>query len=125
MGLVLTADVCGITTGSRTECNGVSESVGISNSEPVLASEGNLPALPAFPSAGAVLHSQGTCKPCAWFWKPQGCKSGAECRHCHLCSPEEKQRRKVVKKLCLHAGLKRKAAQDSLFAKQDKTGCDF
>lgn len=23
------------------------------------------------PSVGSILHGTGTCKPCAWFWKPQ------------------------------------------------------
>merc|ERR1712176_1166830 len=67
------------------------------------------------------LHSQGTCKPCAWFWKPQGCKNGAECRHCHLCSPEELHRRKIDKVSRLRdAGVTRKAARDSLCAKATK-----
>merc|ERR1719215_865194 len=36
-------------------------------------------------SAGSLLHGAGQCKPCAWFWRPQGCENAAECRHCHLC----------------------------------------
>merc|ERR1712048_1492258 len=92
---------------------------------PSLDPVSNLPAI-AFPSVGAVLHSQGTCKPCAWFWKPQGCKSGAECRHCHLCSPEELQRRKTAKVSRLRdAGVTRKATHDSLCANQNKAGRDL
>jgi hypothetical protein len=25
----------------------------------------------SLPSVGSILHGTGTCKPCAWFWKPQ------------------------------------------------------
>lgn len=37
------------------------------------------------PSAGSALHAADACKPCAWFWKAQGCKWGDECRYCHMC----------------------------------------
>merc|ERR1712048_952941 len=81
----------------------------------------SLPPQMALPSAGAVLHSQGSCKPCAWFWKPQGCKNGAECRHCHLCSPEELDRRKKDKVSRLRdAGVPRKPAYDSSCAKANE-----
>lgn len=46
------------------------------------------------PSVGAAFHSSGQCKPCAWFWKADGCKWGAECGHCHLCPEGELRRRK-------------------------------
>merc|ERR1719401_1712727 len=36
-------------------------------------------------SVGSLLHEAGECKPCAWFWRLQGCENGADCRHCHLC----------------------------------------
>jgi len=39
----------------------------------------------ALASLGSALHGTGECKPCAWFWKPQGCHNGQECLHCHLC----------------------------------------
>lgn len=45
-------------------------------------------------SLGSTLHQFGTCKPCAWFWKPSGCTNGAQCRHCHLCPFGELGRRK-------------------------------
>eukprot|EP00931_Biecheleriopsis_adriatica_P080388 TRINITY_DN5374_c0_g1_i11.p1 TRINITY_DN5374_c0_g1~~TRINITY_DN5374_c0_g1_i11.p1 ORF type:complete len:264 (+),score=62.26 TRINITY_DN5374_c0_g1_i11:779-1570(+) len=38
------------------------------------------------PSVGSALHGAGICKPCAWFWKADGCQNGRECLHCHLCS---------------------------------------
>lgn len=53
--------------------------------------------VPHLPSIGSALHGSGSCKPCAWFWKREGCANGADCHHCHLCSQEEiKRRRKVV-----------------------------
>jgi hypothetical protein len=48
----------------------------------------------SLPSVGASLHASGQCKPCAWFWKPEGCRWGAECCHCHLCPEGELRRRK-------------------------------
>jgi len=46
-------------------------------------------------SAGSSLHGSGECRPCAWFWRHQGCDNGEECRHCHLCPQGElKARRK-------------------------------
>jgi len=36
-------------------------------------------------SAGSALHGTGQCKPCAWFWRPQGCFNFSECQHCHMC----------------------------------------
>jgi hypothetical protein len=48
-------------------------------------------------SAGSALHGSGECKPCAWFWKPQGCKWGAECFYCHTCQASELRKRKKSK----------------------------
>merc|ERR1712061_754026 len=46
-------------------------------------------------SAGAAQHGTGECRPCAWFWRPQGCNNGGNCRHCHMCPQGElKARRK-------------------------------
>uniref|UniRef100_A0A6U6WK10 C3H1-type domain-containing protein n=1 Tax=Alexandrium andersonii TaxID=327968 RepID=A0A6U6WK10_9DINO len=36
-------------------------------------------------SVGALNHGRGTCKPCAWRWKPTGCNKGAGCDFCHAC----------------------------------------
>lgn len=47
-----------------------------------------------FPSLGSEAHTQSQCKPCSWFWKPQGCQNGRDCLHCHLCPPGEVKRRK-------------------------------
>jgi len=49
-------------------------------------------------SKGGQLHGTGHCKPCAWYWRPQGCANGEECGHCHLCSAAELKARKKAKK---------------------------
>merc|ERR1712100_173990 len=51
----------------------------------------------SLPSIGASLHMSGQCKPCGWFWKPNGCQWGADCKHCHLCPEGELKRRKQSK----------------------------
>ena len=53
-------------------------------------------------SKGSRLHSEGLCKPCAWFWRPGSCTRGEECNHCHLCPPDslremKRQHRKMAK----------------------------
>ncbi|CAL1173636.1 unnamed protein product [Cladocopium goreaui] len=45
-------------------------------------------------SMGSRLHESGLCRPCAWFWKPTGCRNGTECRHCRSCTLGEFNRRK-------------------------------
>jgi len=54
-------------------------------------------------SQGSVLHFQGTCKPCAFFWKVVGCKYGTECEFCHLCDADERKRRNKEKRMAMHA----------------------
>lgn len=49
------------------------------------------------PSKGSVTHGSGNCRPCAWFWKQQGCSNGDDCRHCHLCPEGEIKTRKKTK----------------------------
>ena len=44
-------------------------------------------------SAGSDVHGTGDCRPCAWFWKKEGCQNGEACRRCHLCSEGELLRR--------------------------------
>jgi len=60
-------------------------------------------------SFGSVLHGTGQCKPCAWFWRQQGCDNGSECRHCHLCSAGEFKARKkrvfAARKPCMSPGV--------------------
>eukprot|EP00928_Gymnodinium_smaydae_P020048 TRINITY_DN17739_c0_g1_i1.p1 TRINITY_DN17739_c0_g1~~TRINITY_DN17739_c0_g1_i1.p1 ORF type:complete len:574 (+),score=102.56 TRINITY_DN17739_c0_g1_i1:304-2025(+) len=48
-------------------------------------------------SIGAALHFIGKCKPCAWYWKPQGCMNGKDCAHCHACPEGELQNRRKAK----------------------------
>lgn len=49
------------------------------------------------PSCGSDKHGTGECRPCAWFWKPQGCANGIDCRHCHMCPEGELKNRKKDK----------------------------
>lgn len=49
----------------------------------------------SFPSIGSTLHGTGMCKPCCWFWKPEGCKNKESCRHCHLCTKADANQRKI------------------------------
>eukprot|EP00933_Yihiella_yeosuensis_P017168 TRINITY_DN1441_c0_g1_i3.p1 TRINITY_DN1441_c0_g1~~TRINITY_DN1441_c0_g1_i3.p1 ORF type:complete len:503 (-),score=117.10 TRINITY_DN1441_c0_g1_i3:472-1902(-) len=57
-------------------------------------------AVAASGSAGSSDHAIGACKPCAWFWKPQGCEHGSKCKYCHLCGPDEiKKRKKAMRML--------------------------
>merc|ERR1712060_35714 len=58
---------------------------------------------PQLNSKGSVLHFQGTCKPCAFFWKVVGCKYGSECEFCHLCDADERKRRNKEKRMAMHA----------------------
>jgi len=51
-----------------------------------------------FPSVGSAKHVTGNCKPCAWFWKPQGCSNGSKCEHCHLCPQNQAKLRKQAKR---------------------------
>lgn len=64
---------------------------------PALGPAPDLALIAQLPSVGSVLHAQGCCRPCGWFWKPQGCKNGRECGHCHLCPSGEIQARKKEK----------------------------
>jgi len=54
-------------------------------------------------SLGSALHATGTCTPCAWFWKPQGCQNGLNCGRCHLCPKGEVRFRKKAKVSALQA----------------------
>merc|ERR1719375_416450 len=48
-------------------------------------------------SVGSANHGKGECRPCAWYWKSDGCKNGAECLHCHRCPSDEIKRRRKAK----------------------------
>lgn len=36
-------------------------------------------------SAGSQGHNVGTCRPCAYYWKADGCNKGTACEFCHMC----------------------------------------
>mmetsp|Transcript_78374 Transcript_78374/g.205682 ORF Transcript_78374/g.205682 Transcript_78374/m.205682 type:complete len:446 (-) Transcript_78374:189-1526(-) len=57
------------------------------------------------PSHGSALHAAGNCRPCAWFWKPQGCQNESSCGHCHVCPEGEIRNRKKTKQVVLRLGL--------------------
>lgn len=49
------------------------------------------------PTQGSRNHHLGTCQPCAFVYKEEGCKAGVQCRFCHLCGPEARRQRKKEK----------------------------
>mmetsp|Transcript_53722 Transcript_53722/g.94226 ORF Transcript_53722/g.94226 Transcript_53722/m.94226 type:complete len:264 (-) Transcript_53722:226-1017(-) len=51
-----------------------------------------------------LMHENGQCRPCAWFWKKEGCKNGLSCGYCHLCPPGELKNRKKQKVLLMRSG---------------------
>jgi len=57
------------------------------------------------PSHGSLLHGQGGCRPCAWFWKPGSCQNGTNCLHCHACPEGELKARKKAKQTMMRLGL--------------------
>jgi len=66
---------------------------------PVMAAPSAIPTAAALPaSVGSLLHGSGCCRPCVWFWKPQGCSNGLACQHCHLCPPDAVKDRKKAKR---------------------------
>lgn len=36
-------------------------------------------------SDGANLHESNQCRPCAFYWREEGCLTGAACSFCHMC----------------------------------------
>ncbi|CAK9114235.1 unnamed protein product [Durusdinium trenchii] len=63
------------------------------------------------PTPGSQSHGTGRCKPCLWFWKPQGCQKGNRCSYCHLCPPNEFT---VRKKLTRRSSRKETTALDMI-----------
>jgi len=54
------------------------------------------------PSIGSAGHRHGTCRPCAFFWRPpSSCQNGVFCEYCHMCGPMEKKLRQKQKKLAM------------------------
>merc|ERR1711862_101115 len=64
------------------------------------------------PSLGSMQHGAG-CEPCAFAYKPDGCKKGFLCKFCHLCPRGEIKQRKREKKIH-RAELKNKTKERSL-----------
>lgn len=58
------------------------------------------------PSIGSADHADGSCNPCAWYWKPQGCQNGTSCTRCHLCPKGELKVRRKMKERHLRAHTK-------------------
>merc|ERR1719382_2299990 len=56
------------------------------------------------PSTGSALHALNKCRPCAWYWKAQGCINGQACAHCHLCPEGELKMRKQRKETAMRMG---------------------
>jgi len=63
---------------------------------PAAASEPLPPAAgaPDLRTQGSALHQKGKCKPCAFAFREEGCRNGADCPFCHMCTKGDKQRRK-------------------------------
>jgi len=55
-------------------------------------------------SKGSATHGSGKCRPCAWFWKPQGCQNDKDCGYCHLCPEGELKNRKKSKVAAMRMG---------------------
>lgn len=56
------------------------------------------------PSKGSATHGSGKCRPCAWYWKPQGCQNDKDCGYCHLCPEGELKNRKKSKVAAMRMG---------------------
>eukprot|EP00929_Paragymnodinium_shiwhaense_P111617 TRINITY_DN79960_c0_g1_i1.p1 TRINITY_DN79960_c0_g1~~TRINITY_DN79960_c0_g1_i1.p1 ORF type:complete len:412 (-),score=74.95 TRINITY_DN79960_c0_g1_i1:387-1547(-) len=63
------------------------------------------------PSIGSLGHALGTCKPCAFHWKPAGCSNGSGCTFCHLCDSSVKMERRKQKKVSIRAAKSAKAVK--------------
>lgn len=74
------------------------------------------------PSAGSMLHGTGECKPCAWFWRPQGCDNGGECRHCHLCLRGELKERKKARAVATRKPTRRSTRFSTRSSTRSSTG---
>lgn len=76
------------------------------------------PAALGIPSKGSVTHGLGKCRPCAWFWKPQGCQNALDCGYCHLCPEGELKTRKKSKVQAMRMGALQPAATSSVQSRQ-------
>ncbi|CAJ1327862.1 unnamed protein product [Effrenium voratum] len=62
-------------------------------------------------SKGSAKHGV-DCKPCAWFWHPNGCQSGSLCEFCHLCPVGELKARQKERTKLLRAAKEQPANQN-------------
>jgi hypothetical protein len=75
--------------------------------EPLIQDKAQTPASPPLENVVAepplaesqrtLEHRSGQCKPCAWYWRPQGCRNGEKCAYCHMCPEGELKARKKNK----------------------------
>jgi len=77
-------------------------------------------------SLGSIDHEAGDCRPCAWFWRPQGCNNGEACRHCHLCLQGEVKTRRKTKLVSLRkqGRAAQRASQRNDSTEEDVDGAD-
>jgi len=73
-------------------------------------------------SRGSALHAAGECQPCAWFWRTEGCRNGADCGRCHLCPEGEIKARKKKKHAVMKLGLATPKAGSGLRAQEFEAG---
>jgi len=71
------------------------------------------PPTDGLPSVGSVLHVMGGCRPCAWYWKPVGCNTKANCGFCHMCPQGAAKTRKKMAKHAVTSPLNSVAMQTS------------
>jgi len=81
---------------------GISRSIGCHPHSPQSEQQSAEEAV-GLPSVGSAEHQLGTCSPCAWYWKPGGCKNGKGCTHCHLCLSGTRKAMKKAKVMKLRA----------------------
>lgn len=72
-------------------------------------------------SQGSALHESGGCEPCAWFWKPAGCRNAADCKRCHLCEEGALKHRKKAKVAMMRTKIPAEAEDGCATA--STTGC--
>jgi len=76
----------------------VDAAAGVLSVQPPQAAPDSLaPGSAELPSIGSAGHTEGRCKPCAFFHE-QGCATGRTCLFCHSCKPGEKLRRRREKR---------------------------
>lgn len=70
----------------------------------VVTVDSTQPEMQAMVSHQELQHSLGHCRPCAWFWREQGCHNGDACGYCHLCPQGELKSRKKNKIAAMRMG---------------------